>query len=394
MKKLILFIAIILTTISFNLFSQVVPEVEAYLITCGPGTEVYSIYGHSALRIYNRELKTDLVYNWGVFDFSTTHFIWKFAKGKLNYMLAEDSYKRFLQEYLFDKRWVQIQKINLDPAEVEQLITLINENLKPENRNYRYNFYYDDCSTRIRDLFEKILGNRLIYPLDETKDRQSFRNLTGSYQQFYPWLNFGIDLVIGTPGDKKAHFRDKMFLPIEMQRVLSKSLVNSDGKMIPLLRNPENILEYEAPVVKTHFYLAPVFIFSLILIAILLFFALNRRIKANKTVDIFIFSIYSILSLLMIFFNFITNHEQTKKNLNIIWLSPIIIICLLSIILNKKWYIWFKIVFILCLISFFIQIIFQGAFNSAFIPLIMILLIRSSARAGFSWNPLSVDNTF
>jgi hypothetical protein len=391
MNKVFFFIAIILTTISSALFSQKVPETEAFLITCGPGTETYSIYGHSALRIYNHELKTDLVYNWGVFDFSTTHFIWKFAKGKLNYMLAEDSFNSFLQAYLFEKRWVQIQKINLEPAEVEQLITLINENLKPENRNYRYDFYYDDCSTRIRDLFEKILGKRLIYPPDEIKDRQTFRNLTGSYQQFNPWLNFGIDLVIGTPGDKKAHFRDKMFLPIEMQRGLSKSLVNRDGKMIPLLRNPENILEYESPIVKTYFYLTPVFIFSLILIAILLFFALIRRTKANKAVDIFIFSVYSILSFLMIFFNFITNHEQTKKNLNIIWLSPFIIICLLVIILNKKWHIWFKIVFILCLISFVIQIIFPGAFNSAFIPLIMILLIRSSARAGFSWNPLSVD---
>ncbi len=391
MNKVFFFIAIILTTISSALFSQKVPETEAFLITCGPGTETYSIYGHSALRIYNREMKTDLVYNWGVFDFSTTHFIWKFAKGKLNYMLAEDSFERFLQSYLFDKRWVQIQKLNLEPAEVEQLIALINENLKPENRNYRYDFYYDDCSTRIRDLLEKILGNRLIYPPDETKNRQTFRNLTGSYQQFYPWLNFGIDLVIGTPGDKKANIRDKMFLPIEMQRGLSRSLVNHDGKMIPLLRNPENVLEFEAPLVKTNFFIGPVFIFALILIAIILFFALNRGTKANKAVDIFIFSVYSVLSLLMIFFSFITNHEQTKKNLNIVWLSPFIIICLLSIILNKKWYIWFKIVFILCLISFVIQIIFSGAFNSAFIPLIMILIIRSSARAGFDWNPMSVD---
>jgi hypothetical protein len=391
MNKVFFFIAIILITISSALFSQKVPETEAFLITCGPGTETYSIYGHCALRIYNSEMKTDLVYNWGVFDFSTTHFVWKFAKGKLNYMLDEDSFKRFLQSYLFEKRWVQIQKLNLEPAEVEQLIALINENLKPENRNYRYDFYYDDCSTRIRDLLEKILGNRLIYPPEETKDRQTFRNLTGSYQQFYPWLNFGIDLVIGTPGDKKANIRDKMFLPIEMQRELSKSLVNRDGRMIPLLRNPENVLEFEAPLVKPNFFIGPVFIFALILIAIILFFALNRRTKANKAVDIFIFSVYSTLSLLIIFFSFITNHEQTKKNLNIVWLSPFIIICLLSIILNKKWYIWFKIVFILCLISFVIQIIFSGAFNSAFIPLIMILIIRSSARAGFDWNPLSVD---
>lgn len=390
MNKVFFFIAIIITTISSALFSQKVPETEVYLITIGPGTEVYSIYGHSALRIVNMAQNSDLVYNWGTFDFNTKHFVWKFAKGKLEYMLDEDTFKRFLQVYVFEKRWMQSQRINLEPDEVEQLIILINENLKPENRNYRYDFYYDDCSTRIRDFLEKILGNKLIYPPEETKNRQSFRYLTGTYQRFYPWLNSGIDLVIGTPGDKKASLRDKMFLPLEMQRGLSQTLINRNGKMIPLLRNPENVLEYESDKIKQRFFTSPVFIFSLVLIAIMIFLAINREKRANNIVDIILFSVVSILSLLIIFFSFISDHEQTKRNLNILWLSPFIIMCLLAILLKKDWYVWFKIVFFLCLISFFIQIIFPGAFNGAFIPVILIIIVRSSARAGFSWNPLSI----
>jgi hypothetical protein len=392
MKRIVCILVILFSAGYHNLFSHTSPATEVYLITCGPGTETYSIYGHSALRIVVPAKNSDLVYNWGVFDFSTPHFAYKFARGRLEYLLDTEAFDRFLRGYIYEQRWVQIQKINMEPDEIYRLLELINENLKPENLKYRYDFFYDDCSTRIRDLLEKSLGNKLIYPPAETKKLSRFRYLTGKYQRPYPWLNFGIDLLMGTSCDKKASFRERMFLPIEMQNGLSEAMVNHNSKLIPLLQNPEIVLDFDTPKIKQHFYTTPWFAFSLLLVLLILLFGLCRRKTIIKVADIILFSAFSCLAVMMLFTNFITDHQQMKWNLNLIWLSPFIFICLAGIFLNKEWFVWFRIVFILCFISFIIQIIFRFAFNSAFIPLILILLFRSSARAGFSWNPFSLSN--
>ena len=164
MKRILILISSILLISLQSAHSQDKSDTTVYLITCGPGTETYSIYGHSALRIVIPEKNSDLIYNWGVFDFNTPNFAWKFAKGRLDYMFGVESLQRFLQTYLFEQRFVYSQKINLNADETRRLISLINENLKPENINYRYDFFYDDCSTRIRDLLEKSIGKLLLYP--------------------------------------------------------------------------------------------------------------------------------------------------------------------------------------------------------------------------------------
>jgi hypothetical protein len=390
MKKIVLILSFIFCAGIGYTFSQFVPDVTVELLTIGPGTATYSIYGHSALRIIIPEKGTDLIYNWGVFDFNTKHFVWKFAKGRLNYALDTDTFERFLQMYFLEKRWVESQKINLEPAEINRLFELINENLKPENRTYRYDFFYDDCSTRIRDLLEKAVGKNLLYPPEPAKNDITFRDKIGEYQRFYPWFNMGIDLLIGSPGDKKVSFRDKMFLPIDLQAGLSDLVINRKGKMIPLLQNPERELDFDTPQPQNSFFTSPLFIFSLILILVILYSARYRGERANNAMDIIVFSIFSLLALIMIFFNFFTDHQQTKWNLNIIWLSPFILLCLASIILKKEWYIWFRLVFFLSLIIFCIMLVFPNAFNNSFLPLLLLLVLRSSVRAGFSWNPLSV----
>jgi hypothetical protein len=393
MKKIRFVLLILLVSVNYNLFSQQSPGAEVYLVTCSPGTETYSIYGHSALRIVIPSENLDMAYNWGVFDFATPNFVWKFAKGRLEYMLGVYSFDRFLQDYFLEQRSVVQQKINLEPGEIEILFALITENLKPENRKYRYDFFYDDCSTRIRDLLEKSVGEKLKYPPEISKDIPTFREKVNQYQQPYPWLQLGIDFLMGTPGDKKANLRDRMFLPIDLREGLSQTVVNRNSKMIPLLQNPSYLLEFDPPEKKQGFFTSPMFIFSLLLILIIVLSATVRGRAANKAIDLVIFSFFSILTLMMIFFNFFTDHQQMKWNLNIIWLSPFIILCLVSLILNKAWFIWFKIVLFLSLLIFTIQIVFPNAFNTAFIPLVLILAVRCSIRSGFSWNPLSAHLT-
>jgi hypothetical protein len=391
MRKFFLQLSIILLLASARMMAQNVSDIKVYLITCGPGTETYSIYGHSALRIEIPGSGSDIVYNWGVFDFNTPHFVWKFAKGRLNYMLAATTFEGFKQEYFLEQRWMQVQEINLEPEEKIKLIQLIDENLQPENVAYLYDFFYDNCSTRIRDLLEKVLGSNLIYPPDDPKEVFSFRIMAGKYQKLYPWLNTGIDLILGTPCEKKAHLRDRMFLPVEMQKGLSASLLKRSGRIVPLLKNPVTVLSFKEPQKKIILYKSPTFVFSILLVATIILFALVKSNKVAWIIDILIFLFFSFLALFMIFSNFMTDHWQLKRNLNILWLSPFVLLCLAAVILKKEWFIWFRIVFFLCILSLAIQILFPGGFNTAFIPLILILAHRSSARSGFSWNPLSVD---
>ena len=390
MKKILLIFTIFLSSGFLKLFSQTESATGIYLITCAPGTATYSIYGHSALRIIDTDKATDLVYNWGVFDFSTSNFAWKFAKGRLDYMLGVYPYDRFIQEYFLEQRAVYQQKINLEPDEIEQLYALLADNLKPENRKYRYDFFYDDCSTRIRDLLEKSVGSSFAYSPDATKKLPTFREKVGEFQRPYPWLKFGIDLIMGTPGDKKASSRDRMFLPVDLMEVLSDASIIRNGKLVPLLQNPVTLLDFDPPAPKNSFFTSPLFAFSLLLIILIIFFNVGKNMTAIRIVDIVLFSAFSVLALLMIFFNFFTDHQQMKWNLNIIWLNPFIFFCLASIALNKDWQVWFRIVLALSIIFFILLMVLPHAFNSAFMPLVLILILRSSSRAGFSWNPLTV----
>ncbi len=374
-----------------SLSAQDTPKAEVFLLTCGPGIETYSVYGHSALRIVIPEKNSDLVYNWGVFDFNTPNFAWKFAKGRLNYSLGISTYDNFLRDYFLEKRWVVSQKLNLEPNEIERLFKLIAENLKPENITYRYDFFYDDCSTRIRDLIEKSVGDNLLWPPEEeTKNMSTFRQLTGKYEEVFPWTKLGIDLLMGSPGDKKASFRDRMFLPVEMKDGLSELQIRRQGKTIPLLTNPVLVVDFDQPAFKKNLFTTPFFVFCVVLIMMVMLTGFFREKKSNSVIDITVFSIFSILALLMIFFNFFTDHQQMKWNLNILWLNPFIIMCLISLILNKEWQLWFRMVFFMAAGFLVSLVVLPQSINNAFVPLISILILRSSVRANFPWNPLSI----
>jgi hypothetical protein len=174
-----------------------------------------------------------------------------------------------------------------------------------------------------------------------------------------------------------------------MKNGLSETVINRNGKMTPMLQNPEVILDFEIPVVKQMFLISPVFVFTLLLIIIIISSSLFKHIKVNNFIDIVLFSVFSVLAIMMIFFNFFTDHQQMKWNLNIIWLNPFIIVCLLMLLLKRTAVVWFRIVFVISLFFLVIHLVLPQAFNIAVLPLVLILLVRSSLRAEFAWNPLS-----
>ncbi|HEX2920577.1 MAG TPA: DUF4105 domain-containing protein [Bacteroidales bacterium] len=370
-----------------NASSQTI-DTTFYLITCGPGTETYSIYGHSALRMVCPG--GDIVYNWGVFDFDTPNFAWKFAKGRLNYLLAYEPFDSFLRSYLYEERYVIIQRINLNSSEKAKMFDLINLNLQPENLQYRYDFFYDDCSTRIRDLIEKSVGDKLSYA-DDGKDsiNPTFRQMLNKYQVQYPWLDFGIDMLIGVNGDKKADFRDRMFLPIDMMAGLSDVKIAGGDETKPLLGTAEMVLDFDPPSPEKQIP-GPVVVFSALFMLILIFSFTFRKVLYLNIMDGLVFLIFSIFAILMMFFNFFTDHEQMRMNLNIIWANPVLILCLLSLVLNRNGQVYFRIVFFITAAFLVVHLLLPQEFNTSNYPLILILLLRSSARSDFKWNPLTI----
>jgi hypothetical protein len=200
----------------------------------------------------------------------------------------------------------------------------------------------------------------------------------------------GIDLIMGTPGEVKSTYRDMMFLPLYLQKNLTMAVVSRDHKMAPLLSSRETLLEFVPQLPKAMLFTTPIFIFTLLFIIIVLITALFKKGRIINILDLLLFAVFSVLSVLMIFFNFFTDHQQMKWNLNILWFNPAVIICLLYLIFRKSGAIWFRVVFFLSLLFLPIIIIVPSAINNSFVPVLLILIFRSSARGNFIWNPFSV----
>lgn len=366
-------------------------DIEVYLLTCGPGQELYATWGHTALRVKDLNTGTDIVYNWGVFDFSTKHFAWKFARGRLEYMLAYTTYDRFLDEYNYSNREVISQRVNLDRQEINTMLMLIQENLKPENVKYRYDFFYDDCSTRVRDLLENAVGDNLLYPPEDIRNQTTFAKEIERFSKRSPWLDFGIDMLMGREGRKRTTLRDRMFLPDELSKGLSQLVIRRDGLMVPLLANPVTVVESTAVWQKTNVMLTPISVFSFLLIIVLILSATLKSKLANNIMDIIIFFLFSVLAVMIFFFNFFTDHIQMRGNMHILWLSPFVITSLIALILDKEFLWSFRTAFVFTIIFTALAIILPKLINPAFIPLSLILAVRSLVRGKYPWNPLKLE---
>ncbi len=200
---------------------------QVSLITCGPGVEVYNQFGHSAIRMKNEAYDIDLIYNYGIFSFNTPNFALRFTLGQTDYLLGIQGYQDFVDWYAYSKRDVREQVLNLSTEEKNTLIGLLNENYKPQNRMYRYNYFYDNCATRPRDLIEKCLQGVLKYQDDmqTTETGKSFRSIVHEFTSNNCWSQFGIDLCLGSEADKPISRRMMMFIPLYLEEFFASAVI-------------------------------------------------------------------------------------------------------------------------------------------------------------------------
>lgn len=287
------------------------------VLTCSPGAELYSLFGHTAIRVEDPATDTDLVFNYGTFDFNTPHFYLKYARGLLPYQLSVTTYPHFLYVYRMDGRSVYSQSLLLDSIEKQRLFDLLAENYRPENRTYLYNFLFDNCTTRVRDLILHSTDTTIAWTTPAGE--KNFWNLLDEYLEASPWVQWGIHTILGQRGNRKATILEHMFLPDYFMYALDAAQVDNRrlaGETKTLYRAPE-----QEP--HTPWYRHPLFVFAAgcALLTLLLLRFRNRRLLNAVAFLFFLFT--GIVGCLIVFLGAFTAHPITAPNWNILWANPL-----------------------------------------------------------------------
>lgn len=356
------------------------------LLTCGAGEEIYSLFGHTAIRYENFTRGIDAVFNYGIFSFNTPNFILRFTLGETDYQLGVTSYKQFAYEYTWTGRDVWQQTLNLNAEEKKKLLALLEENYLPQNRIYRYNFFYDNCATRPRDQIERAVQGTLEYADDMTSFQTgiSFRDIVHQYTIGHSWARFGIDLCLGSQADKDITRRQMMFAPFYLKDFLAKAqLKNAQGMERPLVFSEDHIIQSpqqtsteEAPSpLQTAFLL-------LTIVTIATAYGIYRR-KSLWLLDLLLFLAAGVAGCILAFLASFSQHPAVSPNYLLFLFHPLHLLCLPWMIKRvrkkeKSIYMWANIT----VLTFFILLwgIIPQEFNLAVLPLALSLWIRSASN--------------
>ena len=320
MKKKYVFLLLILLLIK-PLQSQVQLSVysEVSIITAGPGTELFEAFGHSAIRIKDPVLQLDLIYNYGMFDFNAPNFYTNFVKGKLLYKLGRYRFDYFLRSYQKDKRWVKQQVLNLTQQERQAFFMYLERNVLPQNASYLYDPYFNNCATKLRDITKSILGEKLEFGKNKLHKNHSYRQLMNEEIPWNTWGNFGINIALGNKLDALADDNASMYLPDFVYSNFKKGRVLIDDKYESLIKKEETLLDFKE-INQNILFFNPFLIFSLfsILGLLITYFDFKKK-KRTKWIDFVLFFISGIIGVLIVFLWFFTNHSTTPNNFNFLW---------------------------------------------------------------------------
>jgi len=218
-------------------------QFRVWLITAGPGDLVWERFGHNALRVLDTETGRDVAYNWGIFDFNQAHFIPRFLKGEMFYMMAPFSTAAMVDSYVLANREIVMQELALTPSQRLMLSDLAELNALSENRDYFYDYFLDNCSTRIRDLLDQVLGGALFEQFGRKDTGTSYRTHTRRLTQIDPVVFTGMDILLGSPGDRRISLWEQMFVPMTLRDAIRDATVtNTDGVEVPLVLSEEVIV--------------------------------------------------------------------------------------------------------------------------------------------------------
>lgn len=375
MKKLHLLFHLIFFFSHFS-FARDSCKLQISLLTCAPGRELYSTFGHTALRVQDQTTGADYVFNYGTFEFGPD-FYTQFIKGRLLYFLSVENFDEFMYEYQVESRSVQEQVLQLSCTEKQKLFTALQVNSQEENKYYRYDFLFDNCTTRARDIVGKNTNAPVVFKNILPKKIPTFRNLIHSYLNagHEYWSKLGIDILLGAKVDKKVTNGQAMFLPDYLLSGFDSAVINNH----PLVETKHTILQMPSPLNKKSFF-TPGIIFSLLLI-VLIFLSFSSAKWAKATLIIFDFSFFFFLGaagLLLLFMWFGTDHKVCQNNYNLLWALPTNIVMAFFVHSKKHWVKkYFKFVFFITLLLLLFWFFLPQQMNNALIPVCFLIFFRS-----------------
>lgn len=389
MKKIFLFLLTLIIVSNISVNSQTIRVTDSTrisVLTCSPYQgEVYAKFGHSGMRVLDVSQNIDFLFNWGIFSFDTGNFYAKFIIGYTDYILGMIETERFLEEYRQRGSSVTEQVLNLNLTEKTDLIALLMKNYQPENREYRYNFVFDNCATRPRDLVSSAVNhlNKHIVFHNYEQIMPTYRELITMYAGKNSWLMFGIDLIFGANSDVIPKKQQAMFLPEILKEEFNRAKIVDDNTSERNL-----VLETKYPVQKidkknnpdTQNISFPLLLFLAILFMRIFFFVREMKLRGKKyvTIDTVLLIITGLIGCIAFFLTFISVHPLVGRNFNILWLMPLNLIAAVFVWFKSKrkiLYFYFVIYLLLILFSIGIYVVNIQIINIASIPLIMTMIL-------------------
>lgn len=351
---------------------------EISVLTVGPGTELNDAFGHSGFRIKDPSRALDIVYGYGEYDFDSPNFYLKFAQGKLNYLISKTDFNRFYQVYIYYNRSIKAQVLNLSKAEKQKLYNFLVNNYKPENRRYLYEFFFDNCATKIKDVTNIALNNTINFNKPKDFENATFRSLIYDNVDKNSWGSFGIDLALGSVIDRQAKPEEHMFLPENIYKFFEVATIENGKK--PLV-SKSHILYNRKPIVKTSsFATSPISIFGIIGLFILFITYKDYKNKTRSNwLDVTLFILTGVIGIVILLLWFATDHTGTHQNYNLLW-AFVLNLFVVGQFFKKTPAVWFGkylklLVIMLCLMTLHWLIGVQ-VFAIGLIPLLVALFIR------------------
>lgn len=347
------------------------------LLTCTPGEELYSTFGHSAYRVIDSNSVTDIVYNYGTFNFDDDGFYAKFVRGKLLYYVSTEYFRDFKYAYQSTNRGITEQVLNLSADEKNSIRHFLNENIREENKYYKYDFFFDNCTTRLRDILKKYHDSSFTFnpvmPAGTTFRDAIYEYLDRNNKQ---WSKLGIDILLGQPCDGVMTAAQMQFLPDNLMKSL-------DSANHPLILSHQNL--YSIPEAKNKpSPFTPLVVFSLVSVFIILLgFIKNKYTGAFlQGFDGLFFFLTGALGVILIFMWAGTDHSMTKNNFNLIWAWPTHTLLAFFVNSKKQWvqkYFRFTAVALMAVLISWLFLPQQ--MNNGLIPVILLLIYRSVKRS-------------
>lgn len=351
MKKGLLYIVLtfILSVVNATVGAQSMTNpnrIQISLLTCSPGKEVWAQYGHTAIRYYDKESGEDLAINYGIFSLDQTYFIPRFVLGMTDYRMGVQPMDMFLAQYSYEGRGVVEQVLNLSAEDKEVIYKALQENMKPENVVYRYNYFFDNCTTRARDMLVNHLHGKVVYPPAE--EDATFRSMIHKWNNKYEWSQFGEDLLLGVNADRKTTKSEQQFLPENLRSDFDKARYN--GK--PLVKETNILLDAETEVAEPAFPVSPLsiaLIFAAISLVMMLFSYRRQQVYWAWDLALMLTSgLMGIIFFVMIF----SQHPCVSLNFILLFFNPLPLFFLYNTIKKKK-VIWWKIWGVLIILGLF-----------------------------------------